>query len=391
MASLTDDQDMKQLKDCLLEKRETETANGTCKAGRWGVEIPELGSRPESVLLQEQKENGEVIDFLCDWRGRIHSQELPVGEEDGDLLRLRKRVLRQQHEEEHLTAEKLILSRFQRTDGDQPSRQRSLPEPSDGDEPGSQDREHAISVSKRDSSISRGENSPWLSPDSVHEVASSGSSSVPSRGEATAGAVAVSTPPASHQVIFFEKHADEASSRTVRALVSGPTTKNIKSSALPSPLRRKPLKVLSIFHGSCQRVEFGTSELLRIVHSHRPPMEEDIRSGLLRLRDLRQILSSGPASQRPSIEPRRSCILVNMPAIKALILRNRVFLIARPPPEAILKTEQNSAPESERSRIPLFSRKSRADLRKMLAMHRTSSASAKEIQTTLLAQRLYRN
>ncbi|EZG43578.1 hypothetical protein GNI_165530 [Gregarina niphandrodes] len=92
--------------------------------------------------------------------------------------------------------------------------------------------------------------------------------------------------------------------------------------------RRKPLSVLTIQNGAVEREYFTASQLLRRVRSDGPAdLDGDnaTRSGSIKLRDIRQICSGGFASQRPSIELRRGCVLMNMPqGIKALIIQDKV-------------------------------------------------------------------
>eukprot|EP01053_Blabericola_migrator_P013394 Blabericola_migrator_1__13393@NODE_955_length_5901_cov_91_229345_g663_i0_p3_GENE_NODE_955_length_5901_cov_91_229345_g663_i0NODE_955_length_5901_cov_91_229345_g663_i0_p3_ORF_typecomplete_len318_score51_33CorA/PF01544_18/3_9e11BLUF/PF04940_12/0_34BLUF/PF04940_12/8_7e03FlaC_arch/PF05377_11/6_5e02FlaC_arch/PF05377_11/3_3e02FlaC_arch/PF05377_11/2_3_NODE_955_length_5901_cov_91_229345_g663_i013902343 len=121
--------------------------------------------------------------------------------------------------------------------------------------------------------------------------------------------------------------------------------------------------------------------MLGAVFSGTPPCLQPL--SLRSLRDLRQILSSGPASQRPSIEPRRSCILVNMPAIKALILRHQVFLIARQPVESVGRL--STGPADERFRFFRFSGKSRPNLRQLANDSETVSQKSKEVYTDDIA------
>ncbi|KAH8740947.1 hypothetical protein FG386_002493 [Cryptosporidium ryanae] len=71
-----------------------------------------------------------------------------------------------------------------------------------------------------------------------------------------------------------------------------------------------------------------TGELLRLVHSYNKEcVLQDTVPGALKLRDLRQVVSMG-SSQRPSIEVRRNCILVNVPHFRVIILHQKVLLIA---------------------------------------------------------------
>ncbi|EEA06656.1 CorA-like Mg2+ transporter domain-containing protein [Cryptosporidium muris RN66] len=70
-----------------------------------------------------------------------------------------------------------------------------------------------------------------------------------------------------------------------------------------------------------------TGELLRLVHSYNKEcVLQDTVPGALKLRDLRQVVSIG-SCQRPSIEVRKNCILVNVPHFRVIILHQKVLLI----------------------------------------------------------------
>ncbi|PFH32432.1 hypothetical protein BESB_017500 [Besnoitia besnoiti] len=93
------------------------------------------------------------------------------------------------------------------------------------------------------------------------------------------------------------------------------------------PPRVRRLRILEISGGTCRRLLLQTSELLRLVHCHnRRGAMEDAAVGALKLRDLRQVVGRC-AAQRPSIEVRRNCVLVNLPYVKCLILCERVLLL----------------------------------------------------------------
>ncbi|KEP64581.1 UNVERIFIED_CONTAM: CorA family Mg2+ transporter protein [Hammondia hammondi] len=91
--------------------------------------------------------------------------------------------------------------------------------------------------------------------------------------------------------------------------------------------RVRRLQVLEIARGTCRRHLLQTSELLRLVHSHnRRGVVEDAAIGALKLRDLRQVVGRC-AAQRPSVELRRNCVLVNLPYVKCIILFARILLL----------------------------------------------------------------
>eukprot|EP00923_Selenidium_pygospionis_P045796 GHVN01079064.1.p1 GENE.GHVN01079064.1~~GHVN01079064.1.p1 ORF type:complete len:940 (+),score=192.74 GHVN01079064.1:62-2881(+) len=93
--------------------------------------------------------------------------------------------------------------------------------------------------------------------------------------------------------------------------------------------RQRKFTVLEIKGGSFKRYELQTPELLRMVHYHNKNNRlEDTATGSLKLRDLRQVCShTSSAGHRPSIEPRRNCILINLPPVRCLILHDRVLMI----------------------------------------------------------------
>eukprot|EP00917_Polyrhabdina_sp_WS-2016_P010675 GHVP01023503.1.p1 GENE.GHVP01023503.1~~GHVP01023503.1.p1 ORF type:complete len:358 (+),score=71.43 GHVP01023503.1:213-1286(+) len=71
-------------------------------------------------------------------------------------------------------------------------------------------------------------------------------------------------------------------------------------------------------------------ELLRLVHCHnKEKLLEDHRVGALKLRDLRKVCFPALVEgQRASIEPRRNCILVNIPQFfRCIILHDRVLVM----------------------------------------------------------------
>eukprot|EP00922_Rhytidocystis_sp_ex-Travisia-forbesii_P018243 GHVS01027131.1.p1 GENE.GHVS01027131.1~~GHVS01027131.1.p1 ORF type:complete len:609 (+),score=130.98 GHVS01027131.1:235-2061(+) len=85
--------------------------------------------------------------------------------------------------------------------------------------------------------------------------------------------------------------------------------------------------VYEISRGRSRQLEMQTPELLRSVHYHnKQDILEDTAVGALKLRDLRQVVSP-LGIDRPSIEARRNCILVNLLSLRCIILHNRVLLI----------------------------------------------------------------
>lgn len=112
-----------------------------------------------------------------------------------------------------------------------------------------------------------------------------------------------------------------------------------------STTRQRKFVVFEVAAGTCIRREMRTTELLRAVHAQSHPhlpqsmhigacsgyspsrRSEDCIGSTLKLRDLRQVVSIH-GSQRPSIEVRRNCILVNIPTVRCIILHKRVLFIA---------------------------------------------------------------
>eukprot|EP00921_Rhytidocystis_pertsovi_P020771 GHVQ01033115.1.p1 GENE.GHVQ01033115.1~~GHVQ01033115.1.p1 ORF type:complete len:400 (+),score=52.49 GHVQ01033115.1:570-1769(+) len=85
--------------------------------------------------------------------------------------------------------------------------------------------------------------------------------------------------------------------------------------------------VLEVSDGKSRRHELQTPELLRAVHCYnKSNLLEDTAAGALKLRDLRQVVSP-LGIDRPSIEARRNCILVNLLSVRCIIQHNKVFLI----------------------------------------------------------------
>ncbi|KAF4644701.1 CorA family Mg2+ transporter protein [Toxoplasma gondii] len=77
--------------------------------------------------------------------------------------------------------------------------------------------------------------------------------------------------------------------------------------------------------GEMSRVEIAPRSL---VHSHnRRGVVEDAAVGALKLRDLRQVIGRC-AAQRPSVELRRNCVLVNLPYVKCILLCSRILLLS---------------------------------------------------------------
>ncbi|OEH75347.1 kringle domain-containing protein [Cyclospora cayetanensis] len=123
-------------------------------------------------------------------------------------------------------------------------------------------------------------------------------------------------------------------SSSLPSRVFGEGSQDRREGRLPSlsvlgsiPQRPRKFGVVEISGGSCHRRDVQTPELLRMVHLHNKKGELlDTRVGALKLRDLRQVVSSS-GDGRPSIEVRRNCILVNMPTIRCIILYQRILLL----------------------------------------------------------------
>jgi len=98
---------------------------------------------------------------------------------------------------------------------------------------------------------------------------------------------------------------------------------------MPQMQRQRKFTVVEIYKGKSKSFDMQTPELLRKVHYHNKQRTlEDTAVGSLKLRDLRQVCSIGSlGGYRPSIEPRRNCILVNIPPVRCLILHDRVLMI----------------------------------------------------------------
>eukprot|EP00918_Siedleckia_nematoides_P030196 GHVU01065308.1.p1 GENE.GHVU01065308.1~~GHVU01065308.1.p1 ORF type:complete len:597 (-),score=101.21 GHVU01065308.1:3086-4876(-) len=93
--------------------------------------------------------------------------------------------------------------------------------------------------------------------------------------------------------------------------------------------RSRKLRVVHIAGGVSKTCEMQTPELLRKIHmQNKRATLEDTRAGSLKLRDLRQVCTnSGLVGQRPSIEVRRSCILVHLPPTRGIIVHKGIYLI----------------------------------------------------------------
>ncbi|TRY52459.1 CorA family mitochondrial membrane protein [Cryptosporidium tyzzeri] len=91
--------------------------------------------------------------------------------------------------------------------------------------------------------------------------------------------------------------------------------------------KQRKIPVVCIKDGKISQKYMQTAELLRKVHMHneRQILEERV-SGALTLRDLRQVVGLH-GFERPSIEIRRNCILVNMPGVRCLILHDKVYYL----------------------------------------------------------------
>ncbi|KAL7068743.1 CorA-like Mg2+ transporter domain-containing protein [Cryptosporidium serpentis] len=90
--------------------------------------------------------------------------------------------------------------------------------------------------------------------------------------------------------------------------------------------KQRKITVICIKDGKCSQHYMNTAELLRKVHLHNEKqLLEEKAAGALTLRDLRQVIGHG--NERPSIEIRRNCILVNMPGVRCIILHDKVYYL----------------------------------------------------------------
>ncbi|KAK6589338.1 family mitochondrial membrane with 2 transmembrane domains at C-terminus [Cryptosporidium xiaoi] len=95
--------------------------------------------------------------------------------------------------------------------------------------------------------------------------------------------------------------------------------------------KQKKIPVVCIKDGMITQNYMQTAELLRKVHMHNvKQVLEEKATGALTLRDLRQVVGLH-GFERPSIEIRRNCILVNMPGVRCLILHDKVYYLPRKP------------------------------------------------------------
>ncbi|KAL5369710.1 magnesium transporter CorA-like protein [Cryptosporidium parvum] len=91
--------------------------------------------------------------------------------------------------------------------------------------------------------------------------------------------------------------------------------------------KQRKIPVVCIKDGKISQKYMQTAELLRKVHMHNErQILEERASGALTLRDLRQVVGLH-GFERPSIEIRRNCILVNMPGVRCLILHDKVYYL----------------------------------------------------------------
>ncbi|KAH8583710.1 uncharacterized protein ELE39_001456 [Cryptosporidium sp. chipmunk genotype I] len=95
--------------------------------------------------------------------------------------------------------------------------------------------------------------------------------------------------------------------------------------------KQRKIPVVCIKDGKISQKYMQTAELLRKVHMHNErQILEERASGALTLRDLRQVVGLH-GFERPSIEIRRNCILVNMPGVRCLILHDKVYYLPANP------------------------------------------------------------
>ncbi|KAK9173669.1 CorA family mitochondrial membrane protein [Cryptosporidium meleagridis] len=95
--------------------------------------------------------------------------------------------------------------------------------------------------------------------------------------------------------------------------------------------KQRKIPVVCIKDGKISQKYMQTAELLRKVHMHNErQILEERASGALTLRDLRQVVGLH-GFERPSIEIRRNCILVNMPGVRCIILHDKVYYLPTSP------------------------------------------------------------
>lgn len=95
--------------------------------------------------------------------------------------------------------------------------------------------------------------------------------------------------------------------------------------------KQRKIPVVCIKDGRVSQKYMQTAELLRKVHMHNErQVLEERAAGALTLRDLRQVVGLH-GFERPSIEIRRNCILVNMPGVRCLILHDKVYYLPGSP------------------------------------------------------------
>ncbi|OII74320.1 uncharacterized protein cubi_01164 [Cryptosporidium ubiquitum] len=91
--------------------------------------------------------------------------------------------------------------------------------------------------------------------------------------------------------------------------------------------KQRKILVVCIKDGKISQKYMQTAELLRKVHMHNEKQVlEERAAGALTLRDLRQVVGLH-GFERPSIEIRRNCILVNMPGVRCLILHDKIYYL----------------------------------------------------------------
>ncbi|KAH8741437.1 hypothetical protein FG386_003284 [Cryptosporidium ryanae] len=109
--------------------------------------------------------------------------------------------------------------------------------------------------------------------------------------------------------------------------------------------KQRKIPVVCIKDGVITQDYMQTAELLRKVHMHNEKqILEEKATGALTLRDLRQVVGLH-GFERPSIEIRRNCILVNMPNVRCLILHDKVYYLPKKPISVI---NVNNSAENER-------------------------------------------
>lgn len=111
------------------------------------------------------------------------------------------------------------------------------------------------------------------------------------------------------------------------SFLKGPESKRSQHWVEKYSQKQRKILVICIKDGKISQKYMQTAELLRKVHMHNERQVLEERAvGALTLRDLRQVVGLH-GFERPSIEIRRNCILVNMPGVRCLILHDKIYYL----------------------------------------------------------------